>query len=133
MMRLKNMVRLLPFAAVIVLAGCHQVPHIYHWGVYEDLIYADYASPGTLPLQEQAMQLETDIQNAANAGRPTPPGVYAQLGYVYFKMGRSDAARHAFDMEKKLFPESGVFMDRLIAKLATEKQDENKKNPGDVS
>ena len=46
-----------------------------------------------------------------------PPGWHAHLGYLYFELGKSDQARQEFETEKANFPESAVFMDRLLANL----------------
>jgi hypothetical protein len=47
-----------------------------------------------------------------------PPGFHAHLGNLYYQMGKSDLALQEFQKEKAQFPESAVFMDRLIANLA---------------
>ena len=46
----------------------------------------------------------------------TPPGLHAQLGYVHYQMGNVREAVTEFGLEKLLFPESAVFMDRMIEK-----------------
>ena len=39
------------------------------------------------------------------------------MGYLYFQIGKLDQARQEFETEKAEFPESAVFMDRLLANL----------------
>jgi hypothetical protein len=45
------------------------------------------------------------------------PGFHAHLGYLYFQTGKLDQARQEFETEKAEFPESAVFMDRLLSNL----------------
>jgi hypothetical protein len=99
-----------------LLTGC-AAPTTYHWGHYEALIYATYAAPGSVPPERQIELLEQDYQHARAANRPVPPGFHAHLGYLYYQIGRADQARQEFQTEKANFPESAVFMDRLLARL----------------
>lgn len=99
-----------------VFTGC-RAPTIYSWGHYEDLVYVSYASPGKLSPKDQIDQLEKDYQKAKAENKPVPPGFHAQAGYLYTQLGKLDDARKEFEAEKVSFPESGVFMDRLIANL----------------
>lgn len=104
-------------AVVLFVAGC-QSSEKYYWGHYEDLIYVSYAEPGKIPVEVQAQTMEDDLHKAEAAGKPVPPGFHAQLGYLYSKMGRADAARAEFESEKRQFPESTVLMDRMLANLS---------------
>jgi hypothetical protein len=65
-----------------------------------------------------ASQLEEDEQKAASLNKPLPPGFHAQLGYLYAQMGKTDLARQEYEKEKQSFPESAVFMDRLLGNQA---------------
>lgn len=103
-------------AASVVLTGC-QSPDTYYWGHYENLVYVMYAKPDKVPPQEQAEVMEADLQKAIAANKPLPPGFHAHLGYVYFELGKLDLAQREFEAEKKQFPESAVFMDRMLAGL----------------
>ena len=89
----------------------------YHWGHYEAVIYATYAAPGSVPPERQVELLEQDYQKARSENRPVPPGFHAHLGYLYYSIGRADQARQEFETEKANFPESAVFMDRLLSRL----------------
>lgn len=46
-----------------------------------------------------------------------PPGWHAHLGYLYYQVGKSDQARQELMTEKAEFPESAVFVDRLLANV----------------
>ena len=100
----------------VLLTGC-RAPNIYSWGHYEDLVYTSYAAPGKLSPQMQIDQLERDYQKAKSANKPVPPGFHAHVGYLYAQVGKPDEARREFETEKADFPESAVFMDRLIGNL----------------
>jgi len=109
---------LLTLLVLIPLAGCvHAPPNMYQWGSYEDQIYALYSDPGKVPFEKQLQDLESDYQLIRASNGAVPPGFHAHLGYLYFQIGKNDQAMQSFVTEKTLYPESTVFMDRLMARL----------------
>ena len=110
----------LPFVllAAVVLGGCQTANRpLYYWGNYESLLYANYSKPDKAGPAEQAAKLEEDLTKAAAHNLSPNPGLHAQLGFAYYQLGKTDAAAKEFAAEKVLFPESAVFMDRMLAKL----------------
>jgi hypothetical protein len=59
----------------------------------------------------------SSYQKARSENRPVPPGFHAHLGYLYFQLGKLDQAQQELETEKAQFPESAVFMDRLLSNL----------------
>lgn len=110
------MFRLSLLVTMVLLTGC-AAPTIYSWGRYENLIYAKYSAPDKAPPELQVARLEEDFQKARSKNKPVPPGFHAYLGYSYYQLGKTDQARQEFETEKAQFPESAVFMDRLLASL----------------
>lgn len=103
----------------LVLSGCQtRQLTLYHWGAYEASLYQQLSAPGKGTPEQIALALEADIQKAAAANRPVHPGLHAQLGHLYFQTGRHDLARREFENEKRLFPESAIFMDRMLGNIA---------------
>jgi hypothetical protein len=70
-----------------------------------------------VPPEAQITQLEEDYQKARAANKSVPPGYHAHLGFLYFQVGKPDQALQSLQTEKALFPESTVYMDRLIARI----------------
>ncbi len=104
--------------AVGLLTACASpTPSLYQWGSYEQQVYAIYNDPGKVPIEQQIAKLEEDYQKARASNKLMPPGFHAHLGYLYFGTGKLDQARQSFATEKSLFPESAVYMDRILAKL----------------
>jgi hypothetical protein len=105
-------------ASVSLLVGCvARSPAIYSWGNYEELIYASYLSPQDIPAEKQVEILEKDYQVARSTNHRLPPGWHAHLATLYFQLGKADQARQELLTEKAEFPESAVFVDRLVANL----------------
>lgn len=102
---------------LLTLVGCAAPRQsLYQWGDYENQVYALYNNPGKSPIEEQIAKLEADYQKARSTNKAVPPGFHAHLGYLYYQAGKGDRAYQAFQTEKALFPESGVYMDRILTK-----------------
>src|SRR5438034_3879598 len=80
-------------------------------------VYVSYAQPGKVSPEMQVEKLEEDYQKARANNKRMHPGFHAHLGYLYFQLGKVDQALQEFATEKAEFPESTVFMDRLISNL----------------
>ena len=105
----------LVISGVGLLAGCQApVRPLYYWGHYEALTYQSYEKADKATADIQVQLLEEDVQKAAAVNLPVNPGLHAQLGFMYAQLGKADLARREFELEKTLFPESAVFMDRLL-------------------
>lgn len=110
--------KLLAALTVSLLAGCATAPPtIYSWGSYEQVIYASYHSPQDEPAEKQVEILEKDYQLARSTNKRVPPGWHAHLGTLYYQLGRVDQAQQELLTEKAEFPESAVFVDRLLGNL----------------
>ncbi|THF60771.1 DUF4810 domain-containing protein [Pseudothauera nasutitermitis] len=100
-----------------VLAGCatQQSKSLYYWGNYQPSVHAYFRAQSSP--DELIVQLEEGAQKAAAEGEALPPGYSAHLGLLYGKAGRHEEMGKAFEAEKTRFPESAMFMDRLLAKF----------------
>ena len=109
----------LPFFLAVFCTACaiQKPQQIYYWGSYEQQIYAMYSAPGKSSPEQQLEKLEADYQKARAANKPVPPGYNAQVGFLYFQLGKTDQALKSFETEVALFPESKIYMDRLIERL----------------
>ena len=63
--------------------------------------------------------LEAVVKGAGATHAPVAPGIYAEFGYLLLQQGKASEATQAFQQEKQHWPESAVFMDRMI-KVATQ-------------
>jgi len=102
-----------------LLGGCASRPAtLYSWGSYEEGIYASYVGRNDYPVEKQISQLEEDYQEARSDNERMPPGWHAHLGYLYYQAGKLDQARQELLTEKSAYPESAVFVDRLLNNLS---------------
>ena len=116
--------RLLLLGAVAALsAGCVAPPTpLYNYADYSNTYYQSAKTPSeeTLLNLQKSMEKAIAEKDKSRSGR-VPPGMYANLGYLYLKGGQTQKAIELFNQEKITYPESAHFMDRVIKKAeATE-------------
>jgi hypothetical protein len=100
-------------------AGCAaKTEPLYRWGNYETLVYEMHANPGGVDTTTGIALLREDIERTSLDGKRVPPGVHAHLGFLYYSEGRLDSAREQFEIESRLFPESKIFMDGILERMA---------------
>jgi hypothetical protein len=114
---MESLSRRLMAAGCLILSGCATTGPLYYWGEYEELVYQMYIQPGKADPANQIAQLREDINKANADGKPVSPGLHAHLGYMYFLQGDTHSAVLEFETEKKLFPESAIFVDSFIGRL----------------
>jgi hypothetical protein len=99
-------------AAVIALACAPQTKQMYRWGGYDTALYKHYKSPQDR--ETFVASLKKLIAEAEQAGGKVPPGCYAEYGYALLEEGQRDAAVEYFAKERDLWPESRLFMEKMI-------------------
>lgn len=95
---------------VAVVQGCAP-SRKYAWGKYDSTLYSHYKNP-----QDREAHLEClkEIVQNAEAGDSVPPGLYAEYGYALYESGNLTEAIAYFEKEKAKWPESNVFMEKMI-------------------
>jgi hypothetical protein len=101
--------------AMVLLTGC--TTDLYYWGRYEDVIHYAYAHSDDWDSSGLIRLMEEDRARSLEAEKPLPPGWHAHLGLLYYTDGQPDSALQEFQTEKRQFPESGLFMDRLLGNV----------------
>lgn len=87
---------------------------MYYWGNYSESLYQTKKHPSPETLAEHMAVLERIVETSNEKNCRMPPGVYAELGYLYALRNDHKRAIELFTMEKQTYPEATVFMDRLI-------------------
>ncbi|HOF04561.1 MAG TPA: DUF4810 domain-containing protein [Syntrophales bacterium] len=111
---------------ILFLSGCAGGQKMYYWGDYSDTLYKYKKNPSEQSLLDHRQSLERILEESAKNNLRVPPGVYAELGYIYFRQNKKDLAIQNFQREKALYPEATLLMDRLekAAVLADKPKDD---------
>ena len=102
---------------LLMAAGCVTQHQRYDWGSYDPSLYGYYRDPAKLG--ELSAALAAVIDAASTNHATIPPGIYAEYGYLQLQQGKNLAAVDLFKQEESHWPESKVFMDRMIKVAST--------------
>jgi hypothetical protein len=97
---------------LLLAAGCATQHQRYDWGDYDPSLYGYYKNPAKVG--ELSASLAAVIDAAGTDRATVPPGIYAEYGYLQLQQGKNQAAVDLFKQEESHWPESKVFMDRMI-------------------
>jgi len=98
---------------LLAMTGCvAQSRYRYNWCNYDTKMYRHYKNPA----QREAFVkgLKEIIEEAEPKGK-VPPGIYAEYGFALYEEGNHEEAITYFKKESDKWPESKVFMTKLIA------------------
>ncbi|MDD8018708.1 MAG: DUF4810 domain-containing protein [Bacteroidota bacterium] len=100
--------------AIIVMQfiGCKPEAQFF-WGNYSKTLYAYKKSPSDKTLADHKKSLTEIISVSLRKRKPVPPGVYAELGFIFEKEGNSKDGMDNFNQEIILYPESKEFIEKL--------------------
>jgi len=99
--------------SALFLLGCATPEKMYYWGDYSNTLYQSKKHPSEQTGLSHQQALEGIVAESEKRNLRIPPGVYAELGYIYLRQNKKDLAIQNFKMEKQLYPESAVLMERL--------------------
>ncbi len=100
-------------ALALAMVGCGTPRGLYHWGPYEEVVHAGFLNP-KVSVGERIAMMEEGLQDARKKKMAVPPGYHAQLAVLYQRLGDLASARLNIDAERRLYPESANYLDRLV-------------------
>jgi hypothetical protein len=100
-------------AVALCLTSCAS-KMLYSWGNYDDTSYrylknSDEKSIGQL--METYRQL---IEKQEGTRQIVPPGIYADYGFMLLQANKTEEGKAMLEKEMTLYPESKVFIDRIL-------------------
>lgn len=108
-----NVLASLALAAMFASCGSSQKA-LYSWGNYETASYAYTKEPTEQNERNLITTYRQLIEQPKGARKVAPPGMCAELGYMYYKKGDKANATKYLQMEIELYPESAVFIKRIL-------------------
>lgn len=112
------MKKILAIAFTAVLAvSCTTKKPLYSWGDYGDATYSYLKDSDEDAIEDLLKNYKDMIKNQNGTRKTVPPGIYADYGYLLMQEGRTEEGRRMFKKEIELYPESRIFIDRILKML----------------
>jgi hypothetical protein len=104
--------------AVLITSGCSNISHGgYYWGNYSYSYHELIKNPSEEARVNHENSLRDIIQKSEEKVIRVPPGIHAELGNLLFKSDRIEEAMAHFEVEMTTYPESRVFLERLLQNM----------------
>lgn len=114
---MKKVIIVLSCCAGLLLAACSTTTTLYSWHDYENAAY-QYQKKSTDKAYNKAMQEYLKVIEKQKGTRKTvPPGLNAEYGYMLYKAGKIEEGIKYFKQEITLYPESEIYISRIIKQL----------------
>ncbi len=107
----KILILLLPIA---LLASCTATKPLYTWNKYDISSYNYLKNNDEKSTQELIKIYKAIIAKQKGSREVVPPGVYADYGFILLQLGKNDEGNAMLEKEIALYPESKIFIDRII-------------------
>ena len=112
---MKNVVLFLLFG--LLLTSCMTTNTLYSWGKYQENIYGYAKEQTDKSLSELMTVYQTLIDKQTGSRKTVPPGICADYGYLLVQQGKKEEGLALLRKEIALYPESSVFISRIINNL----------------
>ncbi len=116
---MKNFIFVLGIICVLT-SGCSSISHGgYYWGNYSYSYHELIKNPSKETRINHENSLREIIEKSDEKGIRVPPGIHAELGNLLSESNRTDEAIAHFEVEMSIYPESKVFLERLLQNIKT--------------
>ena len=103
------------FISFLLFASCTTQKPLYSWGNYEITSYNYLKNTDENSIQELIENYQKIIEDQEKGTRGTiPPGVCADYGFLLIQEGKTKEGKEMLMKEILLYPESKIFIDRIL-------------------
>ena len=106
-----NIILLISFA---LFASCSAPKPLYTWANYEKTSYSYLKNSD----EKSTQAILEDYQKILGAQKGTrgmaPPGICADYGFLLLQEGKTDEGKELLNREISLYPESTIFIERIL-------------------
>lgn len=104
----------------IGMSSCGSERQLYSWHKYEDASYQHHKKQTQKTEKKFVKEINNVIKKQRNKKKAAPPGINAEYGYYLYKIGQKDEGVQYLNREISLYPESQMFISRIIAQIKKE-------------
>jgi hypothetical protein len=102
------------FTTCLLISSCTSVSTLYSWEKYNIASYNYLKVPDEKTEIALIANYEKIINKQRGTRRAIPPGVYADYAFILLQKGEYEKGNSMLEKEIELYPESKIFIDRII-------------------
>jgi hypothetical protein len=106
----------LAFISIIIffITSCTTQKPLYSWSKYETTSYNFLKNSNEKSTQELIETYQSIIEKQKGTRKVVPPGIYADYGFILLQANKTDEGKALLLKEVQLYPESKIFIDRIL-------------------
>jgi len=108
---------ILILGTLCLLASCTVQKPLYSWAKYDKASYNFLKNSDDESTQALIDNFKDIIENQTGTRNVPPPGIYADYAFVLLQIGKTDEGKELLIKEVELYPESKIFIDRILKML----------------
>ncbi len=105
------------FFALLLLSACTVNKPLYTWADYEKASYNYLKKSDEKATQVLIENYQEVIEKQKGTRGVVPPGIYADYGFILLQSDRAAEGKQMLQREIALYPESEVFISRILKML----------------
>ena len=99
---------------IVTFASCSAPTNLYTWNKYESNSYNFLKNTNEATSIKLSEEYQKIIKKQKGIRGVVPPGVYADYGFLLLQSNNMVQAREMLQKEVDLYPESKIFIDKII-------------------
>ncbi len=103
--------------SLFLLCSCSAPKKLYSWDKYPSTSYNYLKNSDEKSTQELIKTYQNIIEKQTGTRGAVPPGIYADYGFLLIQANKTAEGKEMLLKEISLYPESKVFIDRILKKL----------------
>ena len=104
----------LSMVAILSLTGCTSKKLLYSWSDYYNTSYKSLKFGDEKSMENLISTYQQIIKKQEGTRNTVPPGIYADYGFILLQTGETNEGIAMLNKEISLYPESKVFIDRIL-------------------
>jgi len=103
--------------SLFLLCSCTTQQKLYSWDKYQTTSYNYLKNSDDKSTQDLIKTYQVIIAKQTGTRSVVPPGIYADYGFLLLQLNKTVEGKEMLLKEISLYPESKVFIDRILNKL----------------
>ncbi|HOT15516.1 MAG TPA: DUF4810 domain-containing protein [Bacteroidales bacterium] len=106
----------------LLMASCTVENQLYSWYAYDEASYNFLKNNDEKSRQELIENYQQIIEKQRGTRKVPPPGIYADYGFLLLQANKTVEGKALLEKEIALYPESKVFIERILKMIEDEKK-----------
>ena len=111
---MKKKILFIYVVTALFFTGCTSYKLLYSWNDYDNTSYKYLKNSDEKSTENLLKSYQQIITKQEGTRNTVPPGIYADYGFILLQAGKTEEGKAMLKKEISLYPESKIFIDRIL-------------------